>query len=266
MGRQRNPARDKAKEIWLSSEPDTIKLKEIADQLGYPENAIRKWKSEDKWELERSEIKRSASKKKEKSSHKEPRKRGPPKGNTNALGHGAPIGNQNAFKHGGYSEILFDTMDEKELELISKMPSDEEQLLIDEIQILTIRERRILLRIEEHKKTPISVASTTRIDHKREFDSAEDKKLYYERIREKVCAKERLPGREYDVHNSAEASYSIILKLEEALTRCQAQKQRDIESLIKLRQATGSKHGALADDWITGVMESLEENDANSND
>ena len=50
--RKRNPSRDRAKELWLA---DTERpLKDIAKELGLPENRIRKWKSEDQWEKERN--------------------------------------------------------------------------------------------------------------------------------------------------------------------------------------------------------------------
>lgn len=76
-----------------------------------------------------------------------------------------------------------------------------------------------------------------RTEHKRVFDSPEDEQIYNERIQEKIDAGERLPGREYTTHTTTEASYSIVLKLEEALTRCQAQKQRTIDTLNKIRMA-----------------------------
>lgn len=249
MGRARNPDREKAKELWLNAPPGTL-LKDIASQLGLQENTIRKWKCEDHWEAERSgKKKRNAPKKK--------KKPGAPKGNTNAVGHGAPVGNQNAFKHGGYAAILFDTLDEDEHSLIDQMEPNEEQMLIDEINLLTVRERRILQRIQEAQKAPLGVAGSVRTEHKRVFDSKEDEELYNERIQEKIDKKERLPGREYSIHTTTEASYSIILKLEEALTRCQAQKQKAIDSLNKIRQSQGSKGGALADDWISAVIDTM---------
>ena len=230
MGRARNPDREKARELWQNAVPDTLKVKDIAAQLGYPESTVRKWKCEDNWESERSgKKKRSAPKKK--------RKAGAPKGNKNSVGHGAPVGNQNAVTHGGYAAILFDTLDDQERSLIDQMAPNEEQLLIDEINLLTVRERRIMKRIQEHQKAPVAISSTVRTEHKRAFDSQEDEQLYNERMQEKINAKERLPGREYTTHTTTEASYSIILKLEEALTRCQAQKQRDIDTLNKIRMA-----------------------------
>ena len=109
-------------------------------------------------------------------------------------------------------------------------------MLIDEINLLTVRERRIMQRIAEYQKAPLAISNTVRTEHKRTFDSPEDEALYHERIQEKIDEGKQLPGREYTTHTTTEASYSIVLKLEEALTRCQAQKQRAIDSLYKLRE------------------------------
>lgn len=255
MGRAKNPDREKAKELWLNAEPNTLKLKDIAVQIGYPESTIRKWKSEDCWEKERSEKKkRSAPKNKTERPEKKKAHGGAQPGNTFAVGHGAPAGNQNAVKHGGYATILFDTLDESEQSLIAQMAPNEEQMLIDEINLLTIRERRILQRMQEAQKAPLGVSSSVRTESKRAFDSKEEEALYAERIQEKIDKKERLPGREYTIHTTTESSYNIILRMEEALTRCQSQKQRAIDSLNKIRQSQGSKGGALADDWISAVI------------
>lgn len=172
------------------------------------------------------------------------------------------MGNQNDFKHGGYATILFDTLDEIEHSMINQMQPDEEQLLIDEINLLTVRERRILKRIDDAKKAPFAISSTVRSESKRAFDSKEDEALYNELIRKKIDSGERLPGRDYKITTETEGSYSIILKLEEALTRCQAQKKKAIDSLSLIRQANGmSKGSGLADDWIASVMETAEDDD-----
>jgi len=49
MARERSPQRDKAFEIWQSS-GGTIKLKDIAAELGVSDIQIRKWKNQDRWE------------------------------------------------------------------------------------------------------------------------------------------------------------------------------------------------------------------------
>ena len=219
-----------------------LKYKEIAEKLGVPESTVKSWATR-YWKKGKVASEKVASKKKkvatEDATSTTPKPRGAPKGNANGVGNkgGAPPGNQNAVTHGGYSAILFDTLDETEHSMINQMQSNEEQLLIDEINLLTVRERRIMQRIQEYQKTPVAISSTVRTEHKRVFDSPEDEQIYNERIQEKIDAGERLPGREYTTHTTTEASYSIVLKLEEALTRCQAQKQRTIDTLNKIRMA-----------------------------
>lgn len=218
-----------------------LKYKEIAEKLGVPESTVKSWATR-YWKKGKVASEKVASKKKkvatEDATSTTPKPRGAPKGNANGVGNkgGAPPGNQNAVTHGGYAAILFDTLDETEHSMINQMQPNEEQLLVDEINLLTVRERRIMQRIQEYQTAPVAISSTVRTEHKRAFDSPEDEQLYNERIQEKIDAKERLPGREYTTHTTTEASYSIVLKLEEALTRCQAQKQRAIDSLYKLRE------------------------------
>lgn len=218
-----------------------LKYKEIAEKLGVPESTVKSWATR-YWKKGKVASEKVASKKKkvatEDATSTTPKPRGAPKGNANGVGNkgGAPPGNQNAVTHGGYAAILFDTLDETEHSMINQMQPNEEQLLVDEINLLTVRERRIMQRIQEYQTAPVAIYSTVRTEHKRAFDSPEDEQLYNERIQEKIDAKERLPGREYTTHTTTEASYSIVLKLEEALTRCQAQKQRAIDSLYKLRE------------------------------
>ena len=49
MARERSPQRDKSFEIWKSS-GGTMKLKDIAAELGVSDIQIRKWKNQDRWE------------------------------------------------------------------------------------------------------------------------------------------------------------------------------------------------------------------------
>lgn len=239
MARQRNPNREKAKQMWLEAAPGTIKLKDIAAALGCPESAIRKWKSEDKWESERSDKKkRNAPNKKN-----APKKPGAPFGNQNAKGNpggGAPMGNQNALKHGGYSQIFWDTLSEEEKEMVDTMNHDVEQQLIDEISLLTVREHRILHQLKKYReiangKAGQVVSSVVRSEDKREFANEEERLLYEERNQQKIDAGEKLPGRSYHVTTTTEAAIDIVHRLEEALSRCQDQKRRALDSLDRVR-------------------------------
>ncbi|QAS52819.1 terminase small subunit [Halobacillus litoralis] len=68
MPRKRDPRRDKAFEIWKTSNGER-KLKDIADELDCSPSQVRKWKSQDKWDEKMNgnvtNPKRSVTKKKE---------------------------------------------------------------------------------------------------------------------------------------------------------------------------------------------------------
>jgi len=255
MARARSPNRDKAKELWLQSGKKRL-LKDIAAELGVSETQVRKWKNQDAWEGHKAKV--TLPKEKGLGKGNVTKKSGPPKGNKNAAGHGGtgPPGNKNAEKHGGYSTIFFDTLEADEHEMVSGMDFDGEQLLLDEIALLTVRERRIMQSINKYRnaKGGQAVARIARFEDKREFDSPEDKELYEERQREKIENGDKLPGRSVRLSTETEATYDIVQRLEEALTRCQAQKQRCIDSLNRLREQNGGGSD-LVDDWVSAVME-----------
>lgn len=160
------------------------------------------------------------------------RKRGAPVGNRNAVGNsgGAPVGNTNALIHGGYSPAYMDTLTEDEKALLNSEPQDSETLLREEIDLLTIRERRIMARIrkitefDEKAKMGMGqvVAGIIRNEEKREFDTKADKELFETVQRGKIESGTLLPGHKYSVSTRTEATYDVIHRLEEALTRCQA--------------------------------------------
>ena len=100
MARERNPERDKARQIWLDS-GGTLTARQVAEQVGVKPEQVRKWKSLDSWAAELE-------------AQKPPRKRGGQPGNKNAAGAGAPHGNRNAETHGAYSTVrLADLPDEQ---------------------------------------------------------------------------------------------------------------------------------------------------------
>lgn len=239
MARQRNPNRDKAKEMWLKS-GGNMKLKDIAAELGVAENAVRKWKSEDKWEKERSDkTKRNAPKKK--NTPKKPH--GAPIGNQNAVGNaggGAPLGNTNALKHGGYSSIFWDTLSEREKEMIDTMDKTVEQQLIEEIKLLTVREHRILHNLQKYRNLLDSgehlvKSGTSRKEVLRDFDTEEDREKFAELARKAEERGDKLPGNEYELTTKREATIDLIHRLEDALTRCQNEKRRCLDSLHKVQ-------------------------------
>lgn len=78
------------------------------------------------------------------------RKGGQP-GNKNAAGNrggAAPEKNKNAVTTGEFETLLFDCLDPEEQRLAQAVPEDKQKLLMQEIQLLTVRERRMLKRID----------------------------------------------------------------------------------------------------------------------
>ncbi len=98
MPRERSPKRDKAFEMWKDSSAK-MKLKDIAAVLEVGETQVRKWKNQDKWD---AKLKGTLPKGKGNVT----KKRGAPKDNKNAVGHGAPPANSNSTKHGFFKRIF----------------------------------------------------------------------------------------------------------------------------------------------------------------
>lgn len=195
MARERNPNRDKALEIYREH-GGKITNREIANLLGEDEKVIAVWKGRDKWNVVQHSKKRCTTKKK-----------GGQPGNKNAVGHGGtgPPRNKNAVTTGEFEALLFDYLDPEEKELAAAVPKDKERLLLQEIQLLTIRERRMLKRIEDLRQTDFTTVKKKKgIEKDKQTDLNED-----------------------------HATLGKIQSVEDALTRVQARKQRAIEALHK---------------------------------
>ena len=144
---KRSEKRDAAKAEYLArkSRGEQVDLRSLAESLGVKYQTLRNWKSADKWEKA------------------EPKKRrGGQPGNQNSAGHknaagshkGAPAGNKNAEKDGAYSAIFFDMLTEAERELVEQTPVGSRAALEHEMQILKLREHRILAKIAEYEAAP----------------------------------------------------------------------------------------------------------------
>lgn len=210
MPRKLDERAEKAKEMYLNGK----KLVEIASQLNLPEGTVRRWKSTYKWESERSLNK----------SERSQRRKGGQPGNRNAVGHGGtgPPGNKNAVKTGEFETLFFDTLDEEEKALLGLVQPDKERLILQEIQLLTVRERRMLKRIDNLRKLENSASEAL---------DGEDGKIPSGMSVVKYSTgfeKGKLTDlREYG------GILGQIQAIEDALTRVQARRQRAIESLHK---------------------------------
>lgn len=201
MARPRHPKRDEAARLWLESKKK-MPLDEVARQIGVSASQIRKWKCEDKWnklkllkvggEQVVCAIKKS----------------GGQIGNKNAVGAGAPIGNKNAVTTGEFEAIFFDTMTDDEKSLINCISLSKRDLLLKEIQLLTVRERRMLTRIEKFKAGEMQTATIT---------TETETSMYTQKVK-------------------SMSKFSAIQTLEESLTRVQALKRQHIELLEKIER------------------------------
>lgn len=183
------------------------KLVEIASQLNLPDSTVRRWKCTHKWDNERSDNKNERSERKRGGQPGNHNATGPP-GNKNAVGNpggAAPLGNKNAVKTGEFETIFFDTLEEDEKKLINNLPADKETLLLQEIKLLTVRERRMLERISELKELNFTITKRRKGTEKEKYTDLEEH----------------------------QATLGQVQSIEDALTRVQARKQRAIDSLHK---------------------------------
>lgn len=208
MARVRSPNRDKAYEIYKLNNGEIL-LKDIAAQLGVKDTQVRKWKSQDKWEeklkgtlpINKSNVTNERDNKKKTKCSKEAK--------YNMTKESYPLqarpGNKNAVTTGEFESIFFDTLDKEELSLVDKTPFEKMDLLKQEIQLLTVRERRMLKRIEVLKEKDMTIVSL-----KSGTEKGMDTEL-----------------------NEYEGTLGQIQNIEEALTRVQDKKQKAIDLLHK---------------------------------
>lgn len=192
MARAPNERQEQAKELFLRG----MKLIDISETLGIPVGTIRSWKNRYNWDGKSNATLR-------KKKRNVAKTKGGQLGNKNAAGHGAPEQNKNAVTTGEFETLLFDCLDPDEKQLAATVPNDKEQLLFQEIQLLTVRERRMLKRIENLRQA--------------DFTTVKKKK-----------------GTEKDKWtdlNEEHATLGQIQHIEDALTRVQARKQAAIDSL-----------------------------------
>ena len=233
-----SPKRAEAKSMYLAS-GGKEKLRTIAEKIGVSEGTLRGWKAKDHWANELS----GALRKKERSA---PKKRGAPKGNKNAVGNkggGAPTGEANGnYEHGGYSKIYWDTLDADERVLFDAEPMDEEDMLVEQIMLLSIRERRLLLAIKKYRDSPggQTIQSIMRIEDKTEFrDDEELEKARYLELREKKQAESLISyfGHNASITTTTQSTIEVIKSLEATLTQVQGRKLMCIKALAALRMS-----------------------------
>ena len=186
------------------------KLIEVSQKLGIPVGTIRSWKNRYKWDnatLQKN--KRNVAKKK-----------GGQPGNKNAEGHGGtgPPGNKNAVRTGEFETLFFDTLEPEERTLAEMIQPNKEQLLLREIQLLAVRERRMLKRIQSLRELEAQTGSE------------EDSVPCGMSVTEYTSGLEK--GKLTELRKY-EGILGQIQAIEDALTRVQARQQKAIEMLHK---------------------------------
>lgn len=238
MARSRKPEREEAFRLWLESGKKRA-LKDIAAELGVTDAQVRKWKKQDNWE--------DGSKGTQDIGVTFEKVRGGQKGNKNAKGRGAPKGNKNNFKHGIYESVYWNVLSDEEKQMIEELSFDEEeQLLIEQIRLLTVREYRFMRRVEEYVNTKGGLAVERVTSRKFEGENKNGAYSSTETVTQTVSTAE------------------VIQKIEAELTKIQSRKTRCIEALNKLRSERrkfdgGDKENEIVNDWVAGLIGSDED-------
>ena len=230
-----------------------MKYKDIAEKYGVSLSAVKSWATR-YWKKDgcNQDEKKLQPKKKKVAT----RTKGAQPENRNAVGHGGtgPPGNKNALKTGEFEALFFHALEPEEKRLIGTMPTDKESLLLHEIQLLTVREKRMLQRIEDIQATtepgkdgePVPGMTLVKRQSGIEKDKETDLKEYHGKLGQ-------------------------IQAIEDALTRVQARKQKAIDSLhrfgfddarleielLKLEMASAKLGGQDTDTVDDGFLDAL---------
>lgn len=214
MPRPRSPNRDKAFELWLESGKNRT-IKNISEELGVSENQVRKWKNQDNWENKEAlpnvtiSNGNTAQTNGNVTNQSKPAKRK----------RGGQKGNQNRYEHGLYANPTMDMIPRQELERLQRMDfEDEESIIIDEIILLTSRERQLLESIQKYQdqKNGLSLDGVTR----RTVESEGTKGSRSKQV--------ETTTRTRDV-------FDVIQKLQTELTKVQKEKRQYLSELRILR-------------------------------
>lgn len=209
---KRSDKRDSAKAEYIArkSKGEKVNLRELAEQQGVSYQTLRNWKKTDKWDEALPKRKRGG----------QPGNRNS-KGKRNAKGshEGAPKGNKNAEKDGAYSAIFFDMLSDSEKELAAATPTGGKEALVHELQILKIREHRILEKIAVYEKED---------EDKMHLNSLMDMRVPVEGKDGAV--------QQMGMYNS-ETAFARSLKLQEALYKVQGRIATIVSSLRALEEA-----------------------------
>ena len=246
MAAKRSPERDKAFEVWRDGNK-TIPLKNIAKQLGVAETLVRKWKCQDNWDEKINSNVTNQTK-------GNVTKKGAPKGNKNSVGHGAPKDNKNAVTTGAYETIWMDCLTDEEKVLCETINTDTLAQVNEDLRLITIRERRMMERIRR-------LMDGLTEKERKVLHELQTQKNPVEVYDEKTASSKvvMVPETKLVITEITETEYRAIddiLKLEEALTRVQDKKTRQLALKHSIESANkGGESDAAAKDHAKRVQE-----------
>lgn len=225
-----------------------LSYKEIAEKHGVSESTVKSWASRywnknKKIKSARNKAKKSQPKNKKScnlSKSQQSDEQQSPQALKKEVVHrsGAPPGNRNAVKHGAYSLVNWDCLDDDEKAIAEEMLDDEEELIIEQLRLYTIRERRILRAIKKVKESTV----------KGQF--AVSKKISQETTKN---------GKKETLSIESEDVSFATLRLERELTSVQRNKTAAINLLSDIRKNKGEN----TDDWLNDFFGAIEEVDGN---
>lgn len=243
---------------------DGMAMVEIAKKLGVSDGTVRSWKNRYGWGDKSKKNKCNVAKKEsKKNATLQKKKRGGQPGNQNAKGSkggsgAAPLRNKNAETHGAYSKVYWDSLDEDEMDLIDNMDDAEEQQLIMQLHMFSIRERRFMRSIkkyreleeEKHGLAVKAVSKTKKIEDITDIEGESVGLGKYKKVTETSAT-------------NTEPVMNSIMALEAELTKVQKAKTKAIETLSKhrLEKAKVDNENAgndVIEDWIEAVLGGVE--------
>lgn len=229
----------KAEYIARKSKGEKVTLKSLAEQMGVTYQTLRNWKAADKWDEALPKRKRGGQPGNKNS-----------KGRKNARGNhkGAPRRNKNAEKDGAYSAVFFDMLTDAEKKLAAITPTGGKDALINEMQILKVREHRILEKLAKYEQA----------------EDADEEKLYLNNVMDM-----RVPvgGKDGEVQQmgmyNKDSAFARSLKLQEALYKVQGRIATIVNGLRALEEADRrmeleKQRLAIMEMRATGVVEVAE--------
>jgi len=195
----------RAEYIERRARGEKVVLKELAARLGVKEQTLRNRKCKEKWD--------------EAVPPPPKRKRGGQPGNKNSKGKknaagshpGAPLRNKNAEKDGAYSTVYFDMLTDQERELVEKTPLEVRAALEHEMQILKLREHRILKKIAD-------------------YEAAEEGAMY-------LSAMTEIHGKNDTTMRFSDSAFKRVQSLQEALYKVQGRIAKIADSLRSLDES-----------------------------